>query len=486
MRSRIVDGKYEIVRELSKGGMGAVYEARHVLTRRRVALKLILAETLTRKRPDDALRRFEREARAAGSIESRHVVSVLDTGVDVTTRDHYIVMELLFGDDLRELLRRSGKLPPNLVLSIARQVCIGLRRAHDEGIVHRDIKPANIYLARSDDGHIDVKILDFGIAKLRADPLSASDGNDLTRSGSVLGSPLYMSPEQATGSRELDARSDIWSLGVVMYEALSGQTPHANRALGATLLSICSTPARPVREREPTLSPEVAAVVHKALALEPGQRFATAHEMQRALEALGAGGTVLHESMLRALPAASEGTRTDLPVVETPEPVSDRASTPEQQTTVDAVTYGSGSTKRGGSRLARRRTRSIAVLAGIAGIGAMIALSRSESSPPLGAANASTAPPPAVVTRTLAAQQPVPPPSLPANIPSKEPRESTSSKGLPSAALSVPPAVVRRRSPSPRAVTKTDAAPPAPSATPAPAPTQPLPRMEPAIDRRFD
>ena len=179
MQPRIIDGKYEIVRELSKGGMGAVFEARHLLTRRKVALKLILAETLVRKRPEDALRRFEREARAAGSIESRHVVSVLDTGIDAATSDHYIVMELLLGEDLRQLVRRAGKLPPNLVLSIARQVCVGLRRAHEQGIVHRDIKAGNIYLARRDDGHIEVKILDFGIAKLRVDPLAAKDGHDL-------------------------------------------------------------------------------------------------------------------------------------------------------------------------------------------------------------------------------------------------------------------------------------------------------------------
>jgi serine/threonine-protein kinase len=152
MQPRIIDGKYEIVRELSKGGMGAVYEARHLLTRRKVALKLILAETLARKRPSDALRRFEREARAAGLIDSRHVVSVLDTGVDTSTNDNYIVMELLTGEDLRQLIRRAGKLPPELVLAIAFQVCLGLRRAHEQGIIHRDIKAGNIYLARRDDG----------------------------------------------------------------------------------------------------------------------------------------------------------------------------------------------------------------------------------------------------------------------------------------------------------------------------------------------
>src|SRR5262245_62127253 len=160
MQPRTIDGKYELVRELGKGGMGAVYEARHLLTRRKVALKLILAEELAGKKPLVAQRRFEREARAAGSIESRHVVSVLDTGIDVSTNDHYIVMELLSGEDLGQLIRRVGKLPTEIVLSIAWQVCLGLRRAHEQGIIHRDIKSGNIFLARKDDGHVEVKILD--------------------------------------------------------------------------------------------------------------------------------------------------------------------------------------------------------------------------------------------------------------------------------------------------------------------------------------
>src|SRR5687768_11879145 len=148
MKPRIIDGKYEMVRELSRGGMGAIYEARHLLTQRKVALKLVLADTLARKGATDALRRFEREARAAGSIESRHVVSILDTGIERSTNDPYIVMELLNGEDLRALIRRRGTLPPELVLAIAFQVCQGLHRAHERGIVHRDIKAANIFLAR--------------------------------------------------------------------------------------------------------------------------------------------------------------------------------------------------------------------------------------------------------------------------------------------------------------------------------------------------
>jgi serine/threonine protein kinase len=480
MQPRIVDGKYEIVGELSKGGMGAVYEARHRLTRRKVALKLILTETLARKHPEDALRRFEREARAAGSIESRHVVSVLDTGVDAATGDHYIVMERLFGEDLRQLLRRSGKLPPNLVLAIARQVCSGLRRAHDAGVVHRDIKPANIYLARRDDGHVEVKILDFGIAKLRVDPLSATDGHDLTRSGSVLGSPLYMSPEQATGARELDARSDIWSLGVVMYEALTGETPHASRALGATILSICSTPARPLQEREPAISPDVAAVVHQALALDPSQRFANAEAMQQAIDALLPDGSALHESALNLAPEGALEARAETPLVESPDAVR-AAPTTVHDTTGDAMTYGSNPSKLPGSGGARRGARTIALIVGAGGLLAALGIWFSRAAVPPPDADAPSSPAAAEPERSPHEPFPAPVASV---APRQEPR-NVEPNGVASAASIAPAArrPVARRPASAPVLTKDPAlAPPDIE----PAPVKPRPAEEPAIDRRFD
>jgi eukaryotic-like serine/threonine-protein kinase len=489
MQPRIIDGKYEIVCELSKGGMGAVYEARHLLTRRKVALKLILAETLARKRPSDALRRFEREARAAGLIDSRHVVSVLDTGVDTSTNDNYIVMELLSGEDLRQLIRRAGKLPPDLVLPIAFQVCLGLRRAHEQGIIHRDIKAGNIYLARRDDGQIEVKILDFGIAKLRVDPLASIDGHDLTRSGSVLGSPLYMSPEQATGSRELDVRSDIWSLGVVMYEALTGATPHGNpdgsQALGAVILAICSQPAPPLRERASGVSPEVAAVVHKALALEPSQRFASVEEMQIAIQALLPGGTVIHEGMLATIPAGSE----PLKQSESPQAASDGSATPPAQTTVDAVTYGSGVVKVSRAPRSRRAVLPLAVAGGIVVLAAGIGIWRER-----GGMSESDAASSASSTPVAAAEKAAPPPAIqPPPSPKPAPLQAIERVVVPSPPSSAPP-VPRPAAQKPRAVRQparpavpdpmpSPASPPAAAPVPAAAPAA---GSEPAIDRRFD
>jgi serine/threonine-protein kinase len=487
MHPRTIDGKYEIVRELSKGGMGAVYEARHLLTRRKVALKLILAESLADKRPLVAQRRFEREARAAGSIESRHVVSVLDTGIDAATSDHYIVMELLSGEDLRQLIHRVGKVPAEIVLAIAWQVCLGLRRAHEQGIVHRDIKSANIFLAHKDDGHVEVKILDFGIAKLRADPLATSDGNDLTRSGSVLGSPLYMSPEQATGSRKLDGRSDIWSLGIVMYEALTGATPHGNQALGAVILSICSVPARPIRERAPEVSEEVAALVHKALALEPSQRFVSAAEMQTEIARLLPHGPAIHESVLGAIPEGRARGITAGSIETLPDPSdggADSAGSPPAQTTVDAVTYGSGASKKSSSVPRRRTSRLLALVGALVVLAAGIVFFRNGADTSSSDTGSSASPPPAgPPEKTPPSPLPPSPPVGVAAPPLGFQNPATTS--VPSAPRPEPRATVRKAR-APRPQPGSEPTPAAPVASPTTPPASPAAADEPAIDRRFD
>src|SRR5262249_51853008 len=161
-------------------------------------------------------------------------------------------MELLSGADLNEPVRRIGPLPPDVALRIVGQACLGLESAHEKGIVHRDIKSANLFLASSGADERVVKLLDFGIAKVRADQLSQSDSHALTRTGAMLGSPLYMSPEQARGAKTLDGRSDVFSLGVVMYEALAGSTPNDQcQTLGELILAVCSAKPKPVQEHAP-------------------------------------------------------------------------------------------------------------------------------------------------------------------------------------------------------------------------------------------
>jgi eukaryotic-like serine/threonine-protein kinase len=295
----IISDRYEIVRQLGEGGMGAVYEAVCIDTRDHVALKVISTGDLVK---DKALiGRFHREAKVAGSIETEHIVRVLDTGTDATSGRPFMVMEYLEGEDLGQLFRRVGTISADLALRITAQACLGLQKAYEAHVVHRDIKPANIFLARrgGPGGAIVAKILDFGIAKIKMDQAQITDTTGLTRTGSMLGSPLFMSPEQARGSKHIDHRADIWSLGVVLYQALTGRTPnHEIEALGELIIAICSELPRPVQDFAPWVSPEVAAIVHKALQLDPAERFQTGGAMLEAIKPLLPQGWDIREPML--------------------------------------------------------------------------------------------------------------------------------------------------------------------------------------------
>ena len=300
MLGTVVDSKYQIVSCLGQGGMGAVYEARHLGTGRRVALKMIIPASLAAG--GDVIPRFRREARASGAIDSEHVVQVLDTGVDPQTSSPYLVMECLTGEDLQQLVRRVGPLTPEVVLRMMAQACAGLSRAHQTGTIHRDIKSANLFVSRRESGEVTIKILDFGIAKVRADPMSASANEGITRTGALLGSPLYMSPEHVLGSKDIDHRSDVFSLGATMYEALCGVTPHHDcETVGLLIVAITSGRMKHVQERAPWVASEVAAIVHKALAFEASARFQTAAEMLAAIMALLPQGPSIHESMLEGV-----------------------------------------------------------------------------------------------------------------------------------------------------------------------------------------
>lgn len=301
---RIIGERYEIMRTLAEGGMGVVHEARHKTTGQRVALKEILAEEL--EKDSDLLARFEREALVMRAVQSEHIASILDAGMDFTTGHPFLVMELLQGEDLEQLLQRSGPLPEEVALRICAQACRGLACAHAANVIHRDIKPANLFLSRREgSSEVVVKVVDFGIARARDELSGGLYRRTLTSSGLMLGTPLYMSPEQVKGPKHVDARADVWSIGVVLYEMLTGRTPHADEeSLGGLLVAICATPAPLLTDAMPDIRGSVAALVKKALEIDPKRRYTSIDELLVDLEEELPSGEALDDTMLAIRPAS--------------------------------------------------------------------------------------------------------------------------------------------------------------------------------------
>jgi serine/threonine-protein kinase len=289
----VIDGSYIVERLLGQGGMGAVFVARDERLGRRVAIKVLLDAVAENP---EAVARFEREARSAAALQSDHVTRVLSVGHRSPGGPPFIVMELLEGDDLAATLARRGPLPPSEVVGYMREVCEALEEAHGLGIVHRDLKPPNIFLSRRPTGGTRIKVLDFGISKAA----TGSAMEALTATTALMGTPLYMSPEQLREARNVDGRADLWALGVVMYELLCGVPPFVSHALTELCVLIMTAPHVPLRERRPDIPPAIDAVVNRLLQKNPEHRFKTARELGAALaDALTSGAhvTVAHPRM---------------------------------------------------------------------------------------------------------------------------------------------------------------------------------------------
>ncbi|HRG98912.1 MAG TPA: protein kinase [Polyangiaceae bacterium] len=268
----LFEGKYRIQHLLGKGGMGAVFAAHHSGLNIRVAVKFLLAEAAENH---EANARFQQEARAAAQIQNEHVARV----VDVSTESGlpYMVMEYLEGQDLSQLLEVRTSLPPEEACSYVLQACDAIHAAHKSGIIHRDLKPSNLFLARRPDGSTILKVLDFGISKAQngLGPMSGA----LTSTKAMLGSPLYMSPEQLRSSKSVDARADIWALGVILYELITGSVPYHGENLGELFAAILEQDPVPVRQRAPHVPPELELVVMRCLQRQPNARFSTVAEL---------------------------------------------------------------------------------------------------------------------------------------------------------------------------------------------------------------
>ncbi len=281
----VFGGRYRVLGLIGKGGMGSVWRAEHTSLRTAVAIK-VLDPKLAQ---DRALRaRFLREAQAAAALQSVHVVRIFDHGIDQGTP--YIAMEFLRGESLRERLGR-GPLSAVAVAKVFAGACRGVARAHAAGIVHRDLKPDNIFLARDPELGEVVKVVDFGIAKVLEDADSlhdeppASEQAVSTATGAMLGTPYYMSPEQLRGRKDVDARTDLWSLGIIAFECLTGKRPFRGDSLGDLVLTVC-TSKTPQPSAFGPVPPGFDAWFAKAVATDPRARFQTIQELSTALEAV--------------------------------------------------------------------------------------------------------------------------------------------------------------------------------------------------------
>jgi len=273
-----ISGKYRLLRRLGEGGMGEVWSARNELTNRDFAIKLLLPDMA---RSPEALERFFREARATGQLRHPHLASVYDVGKTADGRP-YLVMELLSGESLEDLLSRERRLAQGKVCLHFSQIAWALQAAHRAGVIHRDLSSANIFLAESEEGrHAVPKILDFGVSKFLGPSI---DGRVRTADGAVLGSPAYMSPEQACGADGVDERTDIWALGVLMYECLTGSRPFTGANYNALLFAILNAPHQPLIEAMPEVDPELAELVSSCLVKDRSVREYSARHVAERLE----------------------------------------------------------------------------------------------------------------------------------------------------------------------------------------------------------
>jgi serine/threonine protein kinase len=362
----VIAGKLRIVRPIGAGGMGVVYEVEHEITKHRRALKVL--HTRAAQQPG-VLERFLREASAAGRIGNAHVAEAFDAG-RLDSGEPYLLMELVDGETLDQRLQRMGPLSPGELADLVYQACEGVHAAHAAGIIHRDLKPENLIVSTRD-GASFVKILDFGISKFD----SARTGTlGITTEGLVMGTPYYMSPEQVRGAALIDARTDVYALGVILYECASGIRPYDARSIEVLAVAIHEGKATPLAELRPTLPPQFCAIVHRAMAVDRNQRFESAWALAEALAPLRvrtsrAPMTTTASPRAVVRPSARPRSATGDAPVSSVVPSTDAAL---------AATMGSGAP---GRRSPARLLRLVAAISLAGGVGGAVAVARWKQAP---------------------------------------------------------------------------------------------------------
>jgi serine/threonine-protein kinase len=456
----LIAGKYRVERVLGMGGMGVVVAAMHAELDQRVAVKMLLP---AHAQNPAVVARFSREARAAAKIKSEHVVRVSDVG-STEVGLPYIVMEYLEGHDLAQALERSGTLPFGTAVDFVLQACEALAEAHAAGFVHRDLKPGNLFLARRPDGSELVKVLDFGISKAAIADEGPGSGkpSSLTQTSDVFGSPLYMSPEQLKSARDVDARADIWAIGIILYELCAGVTPFDRATVAETFGAILYERPEPLRKRAPQVPMELESAILRCLEKDAARRFQNVAELAKALFPFAenvARGSV--ERTARVLKRAG------VPVDSVPPPGGAPAATNLSPQSATRTAWDTQPVK---PKRASRAPVIAGLVLGLAVGGGLLATRVVKRAPTQAAAQPSVDPARTAAARTADAQSAVAP---------AKPTPAVTPSAIPSATLSAEP--VASASAAPTVVPGVTAAPfhgkpwpaktSAPTATAAPAPT---------------
>jgi len=273
---RVIAGRYEIIRLIGEGGMGAVYEARHVSIGRRLAVKVLNAKY---SKDADALKRFQQEAKIAGTLGHLNVCEVMDFG---TTHEglSFLVMEYLEGENLGDMLRRERRIPPDVALGMMDQILGAIEEVHRRGIVHRDLKPQNAFVTNVKGHGMVVKLLDFGISKV----LEPTTSMKITGTGAAIGTPYYMSPEQIQDSKRIDGRADLYACATMLYEMITGRVPHTGTTFSEILANILTRPSPDPRAIVPDLRDDIVDLIRRGMQKDPARRFESAAQFRQAIK----------------------------------------------------------------------------------------------------------------------------------------------------------------------------------------------------------